>query len=92
MLADQPILVPLPYLGLQTGEPARSIPNPFAQHGPLGDLLLLATPNIAAPLLLIVPLALVARFRRSRGGDREQLKWLAAGSVPLQVSFPFGST
>ena len=74
--ADQPILVPLPYIGLHTGEHPRSIPNPFAQHGPLGDLLLPATPDIAAPLLLAVPIQLVARFRRSRGGDREQLKWL----------------
>lgn len=83
-LADQPILVPLPYLALHAGEPARSIPNPFAQHGPLGDLLLLVTPalyTIAAPLVLVAPLAIVARFRRSRGGEREQLKWLmyAAG-------------
>jgi hypothetical protein len=83
-LADEPILVPLPYIGLHTGEPARSIPNPFAQHGPLGNLLLLAssaTYTIGTPLLLIVPLAVVARFRRSSGGDREQLKWLmyAAG-------------
>jgi hypothetical protein len=83
-LADQPILVPLPYLGLHTGEPARSIPNPFAQHGPFGDLLLLATPALykfGGPLLLIAPLVLVFRFRRSRGGEREQLKWLmyAAG-------------
>jgi hypothetical protein len=83
-LADQPILVPLPYLGLYTGEPARSIPNPVALHGLLGDLLVLATPvlyTIATPLLLTVPLALIARFRRSRAGEREQLKWLmcAAG-------------
>ena len=40
-LADQPILVPLPYTGLHPGEGPRAIPNPFAQHGPLGDLLLL---------------------------------------------------
>ena len=81
--ADQPIFVPLPYIGLHTGEPARSIPNPFAQHGPLGDLLLIATSalyTIGTPLLLIAPLAIVARFRRSRGGDREQLKWLMAAA------------
>jgi hypothetical protein len=83
-LADQPIPVPLPYIGLDTGEPARSVPNPFAQHGPLGDLLLLVTPviyTIGTPLLLIAPLALAVRFRRSHGGEREQLKWLmyAAG-------------
>jgi hypothetical protein len=83
-LADQPILVPLPYLGLHTGEGARAIPNPFAQHGPLGDLLLLtasAFNNLAPPLLLVAPLALAVRFRRSQSVERQQLKWLmyAAG-------------
>ncbi|MDP9245355.1 MAG: hypothetical protein M3O64_01770 [Chloroflexota bacterium] len=83
-LADQPILVPLPYLGLHTGEGARAIPNPFAQHGPLGDLLLLtasALNNLAPPLLLVAPLALAVRFRRSQSVERQQLKWLmyAAG-------------
>ena len=83
-LADQPILVPLPYLGLHAGEGARAIPNPFAQHGPLGDLLLLtasALNNLAPPLLLIAPLALAVRFRRSQSVERQQLKWLmyAAG-------------
>lgn len=83
-LADEPILVPLPYVGLNIGDPARSIPNPVALHGPLGDLVLLVAPviyTIGTPLLLIAPLALLVRFRRARGGDREQLKWLmyAAG-------------
>jgi hypothetical protein len=78
-LADQPILVPLPYLGLHTGEGARAIPNPFAQHGPLGGLLLLtasALNNLAPPLLLVAPLALAVRFRRSQSVERQQLKWL----------------
>jgi hypothetical protein len=83
-LADEPILVPLPYVGLNIGDPARSIPNPVALHGPLGDLVLLVAPviyTIGTPLLLIAPLALLVRLRRARGGDREQLKWLmyAAG-------------
>jgi hypothetical protein len=78
-LADQPILVPLPYVGLHTGEAARAIPNPLALHGPLGDLLLFAVSalnNFGALLLLVAPLALVVRFRRSRGVERQQLKWL----------------
>jgi hypothetical protein len=78
-LADQPILVPLAYLGLHTGEGARAIPNPFAQHGPLGDLLLLtasALNTLAPPLLLVAPLALAVRFRRGQSVERQQLKWL----------------
>ena len=77
-LADQPILVPLPYTGLHVGDAPRSIPNPFAVHGPVGDALLLAASAIysVVPLMLIPPLALVVRFRRSRGIERAQLKWL----------------
>jgi hypothetical protein len=75
-LADRPILVPQPS-GF-TGDAPRSIANPFALHGPVGDLLLLVASgiNIFLPLLLIAPLALVVRFRRSRGIERQQLKWL----------------
>ena len=77
--ADQPILVPLPYTGLRPGEGARAIPNPFAQHGSLGDLLLLtasALNTLGPPLLLVAPLALVVRFRRGQSVERQQVKWL----------------
>jgi hypothetical protein len=76
-LADRPILVPHPS-GSLTGDLPGSIPNPFALHGPVGDLLLLVASglNIFLPLLLIAPLALLVRFRRSRGIERAQLKWL----------------
>ena len=77
-LADQPILVPLRYTGLHAGDLPRSIPNPFAVHGPVGDLILFAALvlNYLTAAVLIAPLALVIRFRRSRGVEREQLKWL----------------
>jgi hypothetical protein len=75
-LADRPIDVPQPVA--QAEGPPRSVPNPFALHGPVGDLMLLAASaiNIVAPLTLIAPLALVVRFRRSHGVERQQLKWL----------------
>ena len=77
-LAAQPIPAPLTFTGPHAGDPSRSIPNPFALHGPVGDLMLLAASaiNIVAPLALIAPLALVVRFGRSRGVERQQLKWL----------------
>ena len=72
-LADQSLIAPR-----QPGDPPQLISNPFALHGPLGDLVLLAASaiNIALALALIAPIALVVRFRRSRGVEREQLKWL----------------
>jgi hypothetical protein len=77
-LAAQPIPAPLTFAGPHAGDPSRSIPNPFALHGPVGDLTLFAASaiNIVAPLTLIAPLALVVRFRRSHGVERQQLKWL----------------
>ncbi|MDP9321367.1 MAG: hypothetical protein M3P16_09755 [Chloroflexota bacterium] len=58
-------------------------------QGPLGDLVLLAGSTmlrIFPALALIAAAALVFRFRRSRGVEREQLRWLmytAAVSVGL---------
>ncbi len=71
--ADQSLLAPR-----QPGDPPRSIPNPFAVHGPVGDLLLIAASasSTTAALALIAPVVLVVRFLRSRGIERQQLKWL----------------
>jgi hypothetical protein len=78
-LADRPINVPQPIGGQLAGDPTRVISNPFALHGPLGDLLRLvgsAMIRIFPVLALIAASALVVRFRRSRGVEREQLRWL----------------
>jgi len=74
--ADQPLGVPQPFA--HAGGPPRSIANPFALHGLVGDLMFLAASalNVVVALVLIAPAALVVRFRRSRGVEREQLKWL----------------
>lgn len=83
-----PIPAPPTYTGPHIGDPyvsdsTRSIPNPFALHGPAGDLMLSAAYGLrlAAPVVLIAPLALVIRFRRSSGVERQQLKWLTYASA-----------
>ena len=85
LFADIPIVVAqIP----QLGDTQRWIPNPLAVRGPLGALMLVgqATARIAVlPLMFIAPVALVVRFRRSRGIEREQLKWLT-----FTAAFTFG--
>jgi hypothetical protein len=88
-LANRPIDVPRPLVGQLAGDPTQVIPNPFALDGSLGDLLRLvgsAMIRIFPVLALIAASALVVRFRRSRGVEREQLRWLmytAAVTVAL---------
>jgi hypothetical protein len=72
--------------------------NPFGVGGRLGDLIGTlddSGPVEAPPVFLAALAALVVRFRRSRGIEREQMKWLAfAGAVPaiaFSLSFVWGS-
>jgi len=43
---------------------------------------------VAIPLILAAVASLVARFRRSRGQERQQLKWLAYAATLLALSAP----
>ena len=60
-------------------------------------LLVASAINIVLALALIAPVALVVRFRRSRGVEREQLKWLTYtaaivfGLLPIAAVSPRGT-
>jgi hypothetical protein len=59
-----------------------TIENPFAIHGVVGDLLGVVRPDslgllLLATVTLTAVSSLVIRFRRSRGLERQQIKWLA---------------
>jgi hypothetical protein len=64
----------------------------------LGPPVVVAWPawvTVVAPFLFIAVAvtgvaSLIARFRRSRGDEHEQLKWLVAASIPLGISFAGG--
>ena len=62
-----------------------TVENPAALPAPLGDLLVDPTWAVAILGLFSLSLAsIVLRFRRSRGIERQQLKWLAlAGAVAI---------
>ncbi|MDQ3456064.1 MAG: hypothetical protein M3513_11525 [Actinomycetota bacterium] len=69
---------------------AGSAPSPIrGRLHPLGDVL----PAVFYPLLLAgfvaAGLSLVVRYRRSRGEERLQLRWLAAAAALLLVLAPF---
>ena len=65
----------------------RFIPNPLALHGPLGALVEALAPlgaSASITVVLIGPLSLFVRYRRSAATEREQIKWLAySGTISL---------
>jgi hypothetical protein len=69
------------------GPEGHQIPNPLALPGAAGELMetLDAISTALAPLVFAVAIAaMVVRFRRSRGIERQQLKWFAlAGAVAV---------
>lgn len=85
------------------------IVNPLGVHGPVGSVLAVLEQLSTVALVLTILLAgtsLALRFRRARGGERQQLKWFAyavlltiagfllaaLGQVlPTQIGDPVGS-
>lgn len=58
----------------------RFIPNPLAPHGPLRTVIAALAPIIGSgsiPIVLLGPLSLIVRYRRSKAVERQQIKWLA---------------
>jgi hypothetical protein len=69
-------------------EPGGSVANPLAVAALAGPLLVVRTIAFAVAGLAI-PLAagsLVVRFRRARGVERQQLRWLAVAAAPVAVA------
>ena len=79
LFKDVPIQIAAP-LTEGSGPNGRFIPNPLAQHGPLGVVIAALAPlgeSGSIPIVLLGPLSLIVRYRRSNAVEREQIKWLA---------------
>ena len=66
-----------------------SVSNPFGIE-PLGPILQAVFAGASLLLLLMVTVAavsLIARFRRSQGTEREQLKWVASATAVVAILF-----
>jgi hypothetical protein len=69
-------------------EPDQSVANPLAVGALAGPLLVVrgvafAVAGLAIP---VGAWSLVVRFRRARGVERQQLRWLAVGAAPVAVA------
>ncbi len=65
-----------------------TIPNPFGISGPIGDVARAVTDVFGWPLLILAVAsftALVSRFVRARGDERQQLKWVAYAATITAV-------
>ncbi|MDP9135329.1 MAG: hypothetical protein M3N56_10955 [Actinomycetota bacterium] len=67
-----------------------SVDNPLGVEGAgsVTDLLVEGSGGVAIALILAAVASLVARFRRSRGQERQQLKWLVYAAALLFLSTP----
>jgi hypothetical protein len=69
------------------------VTNPLALGGSAGQLAALlntATTILGTPALLLVIAALVVRYRRAMGIERQQLKWFAAVGLVVVPAFVLG--
>jgi hypothetical protein len=80
---------------LSPSQPSPGLDNPLGVTGSAADVvhrLELVTNAVALPILLVAAMALVTRLRRSRGVERQQLKWFtyvaALAGVGLGLSVP----
>jgi len=81
-LKDAPVVMPI--------DDGRSLvfPNPFAAHGVFGQVMttLGYLNDWSLPSVLVGPLSLFVRYRRSSPIERQQIKWLAySGTVSLTL-------
>jgi hypothetical protein len=93
LAAWPPLLLITAVLAPQTFSGGDPVPNPFGGiGGGVGDFLNVAVIFLNVlmfPLLLGALLAAMLRFRRSRGAERQQLKWLAYWAVLFAVAVVF---
>jgi hypothetical protein len=69
-------------------EPDQAVANPLAVGALAGPLLVVRTVAfvVAGLAIPVGTWSLVVRFRRARGVEREQLRWLAVGAAPVAVA------
>ena len=83
LLKDAPVEVPI------TNGQSIVFANPFAAHGLFGQIMTALGhlgDSWTVPLVLIGPLSLFVRYRRSDAIERQQIKWLAyTGTVSLTL-------
>jgi hypothetical protein len=79
-------------LGSETAEypPYYSFPNPYFVPALATPAMLVALPALVVTLLSVVVggVSLVIRFRRARGEERQQLRWVASAAVVAALGIP----
>jgi hypothetical protein len=79
-------------LGIETVEypPFYSFPNPYFVPALAAPAMAVALPALAITLLSVVVggASLVVRFRRARGEERQQLRWVASAAVVAAAGIP----